>query len=68
MTKILDVKTEIEDLEITMDEAITMQVLNSLDSSFARFLGILSHKAREKIVFSFILLDKIFYLIENNIS
>ena len=48
MTKIRDVKSEIEDLEITMDEAITIQVLNSLDSSFARFLDILSHKAREK--------------------
>lgn len=48
MTKIRDVKSEIEDLEITMDEAITIQVLNSLDSSFAQFLGILSHEAREK--------------------
>ncbi len=48
MTKIRDVKSEIEDLEITMDEAITIQVLNSLDSSFTEFLGILSHEAREK--------------------
>ena len=48
MTKIQDVKSEIEDLEITIDEAITIQVLNSLDSSFAQFLGILGHKAREK--------------------
>ena len=48
MTKIRDVKSEIEDLEITIDEAITIQVLNSLDSSFAQFLGILSHEAREK--------------------
>ena len=48
MTKIRDVKLEIEDLEITMDEAITIQVLNSLDSSFAQFLDILSHEAREK--------------------
>lgn len=31
-----------------MDEAITIQVLNSLDSSFTQFLGILSHEAREK--------------------
>ena len=31
-----------------MDEAITIQVLSSLDSSFAKFLGILSHKARQK--------------------
>ena len=48
ITKIQDVKSEIKDLEITMDEAITIQVLNSLDSSFAQFLGILSHEAREK--------------------
>ena len=48
MTKIRDVRSEIEDLEITMDEAITIQVLNSLDSSFEQFLGILSHEAREK--------------------
>ena len=31
-----------------MDKAIFIQVLNSLDSSFAQFLGILSHEAREK--------------------
>ncbi len=48
MTKIWYVKSEIEDLEITMDEAITIQILNSLDSSFTQFLGILSHEAREK--------------------
>ena len=39
---------EFEDPEITMNKAITIQVLNSLDSSFAQFLGILSHEAREK--------------------
>ena len=48
MTRIRDVKSEIENLEITMNEAITIQVLNSLDSSFAKFLGILSHETREK--------------------
>ncbi len=48
MTKIQDVKSEIDDLGITMDEAITIQVLNSLDSSFAKFLGIPSQQAREK--------------------
>ncbi len=48
MTKIRDVRSEIEDLEITMDEAITIQVLNFLESFFTKFLGILSHKAREK--------------------
>ena len=48
MTKICDMKYEIEDLGITMDEAITIQVLNSFDSFFAQFFGILSHKARQK--------------------
>ena len=48
MTKIRDVKSEIEDQEIIMDEAITIQVFNFLDSSFTQFLGILSHEAREK--------------------
>ncbi len=48
MTKIRDVRSEIEDLEITMDEAVTIQVLNSLDFFFAKFLGILSNEAREK--------------------
>ncbi len=48
MTKIRDLKFEIEDLEITMDEAITIQVLNCLDYPFPQFFGILSHEAREK--------------------
>lgn len=48
MTKIRDIKSEIEDLGITMDEAITIQVLNSFDSSFTQFLDILSHEARGK--------------------
>lgn len=48
MTIIRDVKSEIEDLEITIDEAIIIQILNFLDSSFVQFLGILSHEAREK--------------------
>ena len=48
MTKIRDVKSEVENLKITIDEAITIQVLNCLDFFFAHFLGILSHEAREK--------------------
>lgn len=47
ITKIRDVKLEIEDLKITIDKAITIQVLNSLDSSFTQYLGILNHEARE---------------------
>ena len=48
MTKIRNVKSEIENLGITIAKAIIFQVLNSFDSSFTQFLGILSHKAREK--------------------
>ncbi len=47
MTQICDVRSEIENLEITMNEAVTIQVLNSFNSSFAQFLGILSHEAGE---------------------
>ncbi len=48
MIKIRDEKSGIEDLEITMDEAITIQNLNSLNYFFAKFPGILSHEARQK--------------------
>ena len=48
MTKIREVKSEIENLKINMEEAITIQVLNIIDLSFAQFLVILSHEAREK--------------------
>lgn len=45
-------KSEIEDLKITIDEAITIQVLNLLDSFFAQFFGILIYKVRKKEKFS----------------
>ncbi len=48
MNKIPDVKSEIEDMKITMYEAIKIRVLNSVEFFFARFFGILSHKTREK--------------------
>lgn len=48
MTKIRDVKSKIEDLEIIIDEVISIQVLNFFDLSFVQFLNILSYKAREK--------------------
>lgn len=48
MTKIRDVKSEIKNLDITMNKAIVIQVFNSLYSSFTQFLGILIHKTREK--------------------
>lgn len=50
ITKICNIKSKIEDLQITMDEAITIQVLSSLDYFFTQFLGILSRKARKKAV------------------
>ncbi len=48
MTQVCNVKSEIEKPKINMDEAITMQVLSSLKFFFAKFIGILSHKVREK--------------------
>ena len=48
MTKVQDIKSKIKDLKITIDKAIMIQVFNSLYSLFAQFLGILSHKVREK--------------------
>lgn len=54
MTKIWDVRSEIEDLEINMDEPITIQVFNTFDFLFTQFLKILSHKTKEK--------DKLFSL------
>ncbi len=48
MTQIRDIKSEIEDVKITMDKAITIKVLNSLNTFFSQFLDILSHEARDK--------------------
>lgn len=48
MTKIQEIKSEIKDLEIIIDKAITIQDLNSFDSFFVQFLDILSYKIREK--------------------
>lgn len=48
MTKIQDIKSEIEDLEIIIDKTIIIQVLNFLNTFFAYFLGILSHEAKKK--------------------
>lgn len=48
ISKIRDVTSEIADLKITMDEAITIHTLNSLDTQFKPYLAILSHDAREK--------------------
>ena len=48
MSKIRHVNSGIEDREITIDEAITIQVPYSLNSFFPQFLDIFSHKVREK--------------------
>lgn len=50
MTKTCNIKSAIKDLQITIDEAITIQVLNSLNSFFTQFLGILCYKAKKKAV------------------
>lgn len=47
MTKIRDIKSEIQDLDITIDEAIMIWVPKFFEFFFAQFLGILSHKVRE---------------------
>lgn len=51
MTKIRNVKCEIEDLGITIDVTITIQVFNSFDFLFAQFLSIFNHKDRKKMFF-----------------
>lgn len=48
MTKIYDIKSKIEDLDIIIDKTIIIQVLNTLNSSFIQFFGILSHETRDK--------------------
>ena len=48
MSRIKDVSTEIEDLQISISEAVVIHALNNLDSHFWPYLAILSHDAREK--------------------
>ena len=48
MTRICDVYSEIEDLEITINKVIMIQLLNTFDTFFVQFPGILSHKAGKK--------------------
>ncbi len=47
MSIIHHVKSEIEEQKITIDETITIQVMNSLDYFFAQFVVVLSHKAKK---------------------
>ena len=48
MTKIRNVKSEIENQRITIAKAITIHILNFLELSFTLFLGILSYETKEK--------------------
>ena len=48
MSRIKDASAEIEDLEISISEAVVIHTLNNLDSHFYIYLAILSHDAREK--------------------
>ena len=50
ISKIRDISAEITDLNVTMDEAITIYALNSLDTRFKSYLAILSHDSREKVL------------------
>ena len=48
MSQIKDARSEIEDLKISMDDAIVIHALNNLDSQFRPYLTILNHEARQK--------------------
>ena len=63
MTKIYNIKSKIEDLKTIIDKSITIWVFNSFDSSFIHFLGIVSHKTREKNKLS--ILEKLTKFLKN---
>ena len=48
MSCIKDASAEIEDLKISISEAVVIHALNNLDSHFRPYLAILSQDAREK--------------------
>lgn len=48
MSRIKDALAKIEDLKISISEAVIIHALNNLDSHFRLYLAILSHDAREK--------------------
>ncbi len=48
MSRIKDESVEIDDLKISISEAVVIHVLNKLDLHFRSYLPILSHDAREK--------------------
>ncbi len=48
MSRIKDKSAEIDDLKISISEAVVIHVLNNLDLHFRSYLAILSHDAQEK--------------------
>ena len=48
MSRIKDASAEIDDLKISISEAVVIHALNNLDSHFRSYLAILSHDAQEK--------------------
>lgn len=58
MSQIKDAQSEIEDLKISIDDAVVIHAFNNLSSSFHPYLMILNHKTRQKaqllILFKFI--------------
>ena len=48
MSRIKDASAKIDNLKISISEAIVIHVLNNLDSHFWPYLAILSHNTQEK--------------------
>ena len=48
MSRIKDISTKIDNLNISISEAVVIHALNNFDSHFQTYLAILSHNAREK--------------------
>lgn len=48
MSKIKDVRSKIEDLKISMDDADVIYALNNLNSQFRPYFTILNHEAQQK--------------------
>lgn len=48
MSQIKDARSEIEDLKITIDNAVVIHALNNLDSQFCPYFTIFNHEARQK--------------------
>ena len=46
--KVVDIEIEIRDQQITIDEIITIKVLNNLEESFVTYLTILNESTRNE--------------------